>query len=116
MVTVTTLLNLARGRVVRGVLAVLVAAGALSAGSGPNQALAGQLTGIHKIRHVVIVMQENRSFDSYFGTYPGARGIPHGICVPDPLHGGCVRPFHDSADRNFGGPHAARSARADIHG
>ena len=31
---------------------------------------------IHKIRHVVIVMQENRSFDSYFGTYPGARGIP----------------------------------------
>ena len=24
--------------------------------------------GIHKIRHVVIIMQENRSFDSYFGT------------------------------------------------
>ncbi|HCP61038.1 MAG TPA: hypothetical protein DIU14_00985, partial [Actinobacteria bacterium] len=23
--------------------------------------------GIHKIQHVVIVMQENRSFDSYFG-------------------------------------------------
>ena len=32
--------------------------------------------GIHKIRHVVIIMQENRSFDSYFGTYPGADGIP----------------------------------------
>src|SRR5579859_2157990 len=28
--------------------------------------------GIHKIRHVVVIMQENRSFDSYFGTYPGA--------------------------------------------
>ena len=27
--------------------------------------------GIHKIRHVVLIMQENRSFDSYFGTYPG---------------------------------------------
>ena len=26
--------------------------------------------GIHKIKHVIIVMQENRSFDSYFGTYP----------------------------------------------
>jgi phospholipase C len=32
--------------------------------------------GIHKIKHVIIVMQENRSFDSYFGTYPGADGIP----------------------------------------
>ncbi len=49
------------------------------------------LHGIHKIRHVVIIMQENRSFDSYFGTYKGADGIP-GLagnpgrvpCVPDP--------------------------------
>ena len=32
--------------------------------------------GIHKIRHVIVIMQENRSFDSYFGTYPGADGIP----------------------------------------
>ena len=32
--------------------------------------------GISKIRHVVIIMQENRSFDSFFGTYPGADGIP----------------------------------------
>jgi phospholipase C len=28
-----------------------------------------------KIRHVVVIMQENRSFDSYFGTYPGADGL-----------------------------------------
>ena len=34
------------------------------------------LTGIHKIQHVIIIMQENRSFDNYFGTYPGADGIP----------------------------------------
>src|SRR5437899_1418707 len=52
--------------------------------------------GIHKIKHVIIVMQENRSFDSYFGTYPGADGIPmsHGspsTCLPDPA-GGCTRP------------------------
>ena len=44
---------------------------------------------IHKIKHVIIIMQENRSFDTYFGTYPGAHGIPqkHGqftVCVPDP--------------------------------
>jgi phospholipase C len=73
-------------------------------------------TGIHKIRHVVIIMQENRSFDSYFGTYPGADGIPSGVCVPDPVNGGCVTPFHDSADLNFGGPHGSANAAADVDG
>ena len=32
--------------------------------------------GIHKIKHVIVIEQENRSFDNYFGTYPGADGIP----------------------------------------
>jgi phospholipase C len=77
--------------------------------------------GIHKIRHVVVIMQENRSFDSYFGTYPGADGIPmsHGrpaVCIPDPRAGRCVRPYHDRNDLNLGGPHAERDAVADIAG
>jgi phospholipase C len=71
-------------------------------------------TGIHKIRHVVIIMQENRSFDSYFGTFPGADGIPPGVCVPDPDNGGCVVPFHDPSDLNYGGPHGQSNAIADI--
>jgi phospholipase C len=76
--------------------------------------------GIHKIRHVIIIMQENRSFDTYFGTYPGADGIPmrHGVptvCVPSPHHG-CVRPYHDTADVNGGGPHGEPNAIADVHG
>jgi phospholipase C len=76
--------------------------------------------GIHKIKHVIIIMQENRSFDSYFGTYPGADGIPmkNGkptVCIPDP-HGGCVRPFHDKADINGGGPHGEKNAVADVNG
>ncbi len=70
------------------------------------------LRGIHKIQHVVIIMQENRSFDSYFGTYPHADGIP-GLagnpgkvpCIPDPLHHDCQKPYHDSALVNIGGPH-----------
>jgi phospholipase C len=72
------------------------------------------LRGIHRIRHVVIIMQENRSFDSYFGTFPGADGIPQGVCVPDPVDGGCVRPFHDSSNVNYGGPHRASDAMQDI--
>jgi phospholipase C len=74
------------------------------------------VSGIHRIKHVVVIMQENRSFDSYFGTYPGADGIPPNVCVPDPMTGGCVAPFHDSADLNYGGPHGAAAASADIDG
>lgn len=79
---------------------------------------AADLGGIHKIQHVVVIMQENRSFDAYFGTYPGADGIPmrQGVCVPDPRAGGCAKPFHDSRDLNRGGPHGAANAAADIDG
>jgi phospholipase C len=83
---------------------------------------ASSLAGIHKIKHVVIIMQENRSFDSYFGTYPGADGIP-GLaghpgkvpCVPDPMAHKCQKPYHDRADINAGGPHMAVDARRDIN-
>jgi phospholipase C len=76
---------------------------------------------IFKIKHVVIIMQENRSFDQYFGTFPGADGIP-GLagnpgtepCVPDPVNGGCDKPFHDPFDKNYGGPHGAANATADM--
>ena len=86
-------------------------------------ARATPLSGIHKIRHVVIIMQENRSFDSYFGTYPGADGIP-GLaghpgsvpCVPDSNRHRCQRPYHNHDDVNAGGPHMAVDAAADING
>jgi phospholipase C len=76
--------------------------------------------GIHKIKHVIVIEQENRSFDSYFGTFPGADGIPMkngtpSVCVPNPA-GGCTRPFHDTADVNGGGPHGAANAQADVNG
>jgi phospholipase C len=77
-------------------------------------ATASAATGIHKIRHVVVIMQENRSFDSYFGTYPGADGIPKGVCVPDPATAMCDRPFHDRRNRNTGGPHDHEDAMLDM--
>jgi phospholipase C len=88
-----------------------------------HAASAARLQGIHKIRHVVIIMQENRSFDSYFGTYPGADGIP-GLagnpgrlpCVPNPARNHCERPYHDTRDRNSGGPHGHGSALSDMAG
>ncbi len=71
------------------------------------------------IQHIIVIMQENRSFDSYFGTFPGADGIPlqtgiRGVCIPDPASQSCVSPYHDANDLNTGGPHSEANARADI--
>jgi phospholipase C len=96
------------------VLATAVAVSETDVDARPN-------AGIHTIKHVVVIMQENRSFDSFFGTFPGADGIPmkHGVptaCVPDPTHHTCIRAYHDSLNRNAGGPHDHRDAEADVDG
>ncbi|MDP9332980.1 MAG: phospholipase [Actinomycetota bacterium] len=88
-------------------VAVVVAA-ARGSSSGGHRAV--PLTGIHKIQHVIVIMQENRSFDEYFGTFPGADGIAmaHGVptvCVPDPARGDCVRPYLSHNDVDASGPH-----------
>jgi phospholipase C len=111
-----------------GVVIVAGLAACTSSGSDPHHGRRshplrsdGTPAGIHKIKHVIIIMQENRSFDSYFGTYPGADGlrINKGVataCVPNPA-GGCDRPYHDTADVNGGGPHGFGNAVADVdHG
>ncbi len=112
---------------------VLTASGVSAAGATPATSPSGveRATGgptgtyvvphdIHKIKHVIVIEQENRSFDSYFGTYPGADGIPtaHGAptpCVSNPK-GGCTKPYHDTADVNGGGPHGESNAVADVDG
>ncbi len=86
-----------------------------------SPALTLQAIALHKIKHVVVIMQENRSFDQYFGTFPHAHGIP-GLagnpgklpCVTDPLNGGCDQPFHDYQDLNYGGPHSRTAAFNDM--
>jgi phospholipase C len=108
--------------------AAVLALGAAACTSGSGQQghrdqtapLHVSLAGIHKIKHVIIIMQENRSFDSYFGTYPGADGLRFRdgrptACVPSPA-GGCDHPYHDTADVNGGGPHGAANAVADVDG
>ncbi|HAG58420.1 MAG TPA: phospholipase, partial [Arthrobacter bacterium] len=106
-------------------LAVLLLLAAVLTGQGPSVRPAqssgqGTAEGISKIKHVVIITQENRSFDSYFGTYPGADGIPmqNGVptvCLPDPAHGGCVQPFYNAADSNAGAPHSHADEVADVN-
>jgi len=103
-------------------LVAVAAVFALTAPAGNQRKPAKAPTGIHKIKHVIVIMQENRSFDHYFGTYPGADGFPRkpdgdfAVCVPNPAKDACDKPYHDTNDLNAGGPHGALNATADIAG
>ena len=65
---------------------------------------------IQDVQHIVILMQENRAFDHYYGTLRGVRGYgdPHPIKLPggqpvwyQPDGAGYVLPFHPTA-KNLG--------------
>lgn len=87
---------------------------ARSAGSASTAPLAaqqagtGSLLGGGKIKHVIIVIMENRTFDNLFNGYPGADSVPSGTthlgapvalrptpfeapCDPDHSHGAWVK-------------------------
>jgi phospholipase C len=119
--------------------AAAVGAGDMHLGGGTGRtraaaALPSGLTGtIADLKHVVILMQENRSFDHYFGTLQGVRGFSdkqvlkyqNGTTIfqqPDKARkdGGYLLPFHmDSTvvdaqnagdlDHSWSGDHSARN-------
>ena len=104
-----------RNRIWSAMLVLIIAAGCVSSPSNNSS-----LEDIHKIKHIVIIMQENRSFDSYFGTYPGADGIPMlfgvpTVCSPDPKTKECIKPYHDASLENFGGPHGIGAYIDDVN-
>src|SRR6516162_1923690 len=75
-------------------LVVLLAEATYCSAQGSRVAQATPI-GIDKINHVIWIIQENRSFDNYFGTYSGADGLPPGTCLPVlPESTQCVNPFH----------------------
>src|ERR1035437_3757939 len=82
----------------------------------PGMARAAAIEANHRTRsirdvvHVVVLMQENRSFDHYFGTLRGVRGFgdPRPMALPSgdpvwyqPNGAGRVAPFHTDA-QNLG--------------
>jgi phospholipase C len=104
----------------RGCLAVLpvTLVALLLVGRAPSQSVPPPAAppGLEKIQHFVFIMQENRSFNHYFGTYPGAEGLPPGACVPNPAGGPCVAPYHDTDLVNQGGAHGWANALDCIDG
>ena len=90
----------------------LLASGAVTAAFPPSIARALSIpahcrTGtINDVEHIVIMMQENRSFDHYYGTLRGVRGfgdnraidLPNGNPVwYQPNNNGYLLPFHPGA-------------------
>lgn len=78
------------------ILVLVLLASLRSVSSNPNTAT--------PIQHVIVLVQENHSFDNYFGTYPTANGtldlkdlplqrvngIPNHVCLP--YSGSCISP------------------------
>jgi phospholipase C len=87
--------------------------------SGPDSSLTKLEQAQEHIEHVIFIVQENRSFDHYFGTFPGADGIPMrngrpAVCADDPITGRCLPPYHTRSQLQEGGPHAQRHSIVDV--
>lgn len=70
------------------------------------------------IKHFISLMQENHSFDNYFGTYPGADGIPKDVCMPVNLHNEdakCIKPAHIEDEAVEDLSHSAKTARGELN-
>ena len=77
--------------------------------------------GYEKIKHIIVIMQENRSFDHYFGTFPGADGIAMKdgvptVCLPSSRSMACIAPYHTNTDIFGGGQHGTANGMRDIDG
>jgi phospholipase C len=63
-----------------------------------------------RIQHVLFLLQENHSFDNYFGSFPGADGIPAGVKVEG------VAPFHLRSFRTGNLAHGQPAVTTAVHG
>src|SRR5580704_9337015 len=95
-------------------IAELASLGLLGCGSGSINvptvpSVPSECSKLTDIEHVVILIQENRSFDHYFGSYRGVRGFSDQSAAfqqPDPANtmsalGGALLPFHlDTSQSN----------------
>ena len=83
-----------------GLALAAVPAAASSSASPPSAQPRGTRGAGHQavtpVKHFIFLMQGGRTFDNYFGTYPGADGLSAGTCqlrVTGKPADGCVKPF-----------------------
>jgi phospholipase C len=73
-----------------------LALAAAPAAASPSPSPPAQHQAVTPVKHFIFLMQGGRSFDNYFGTYPGADGLSAGTCQPRDTGkpaDGCVKPF-----------------------
>lgn len=92
------------------------------AGSGiieteTKPALMPENAAITALDHIIVVLQENHTFDNYFGSYPGANGTTgKNICIPeDRISKNCVSPYHDTDLTPLDMNHNWKSAHEDYN-
>src|ERR1700674_4076876 len=71
----------------------VVCAKAAAQQPGPVRSQGDHPPDLTAIQHFVFIIKENRSFDHYFGTYPGANGVTSG-----PISTGQVVPLTHAPD------------------
>ncbi len=84
----------------RSLLVIALAAAGLAVAAPAQAASTADTNTTTPIKHFIVLMQENHSYDNYFGTYRGihddANGTPAGVCqqhnLKDPKLG-CVKPY-----------------------
>jgi phospholipase C len=55
---------------------------------------ANAATGEFPIKHIIVIVQENHTFDNYFGTYPGVNGLSNSTAMPTtPGGNSTLRPY-----------------------
>ncbi len=84
----------------------------------PRRLRVGAAAPASPIEHIVIVLQENHTFDNYFGTYPGGDGtLGKDLCLPEASGSArCVRPFLDPSLTPVDLTHNWKTAHLDFDG
>jgi phospholipase C len=94
---------------------ILAIVGSLAVAAAPTPAAAADPTPATPIEHVVVLMQENHTFDNYFGTFPGADGASPDTCIPvDPTAPAldCIKPYHLDSTRTVDLHHGSSISKA----
>jgi phospholipase C len=90
-----------------------------AAGLVPCSAAAVEPATSTPIKHVISLLQENHTFDNYFGTFPGVDGIPPGVCMPvdlDRSGGECIKPFRMGGSAALDLDHSRAAFEIQYHG
>ena len=98
---------------------VCITVAALVGGPSAPPAVAAEPDASSPIEHVLVLMQEDHTFDNYFGTFPGADGPPPEACMPiDPASpdAGCLAPYHLDSPRTIDLHHGSSSAAKSLNG